>query len=176
MKRILVAIDGSDHTQSCISVAAAIARQQESEVLLIHVVTDDKLSQPAFNAMEAEFADEFSQRTSGMLREISLPMQAEYTSVMLSNQLVVSKVANAIMGEKILEQSIAGLQQMGIESVRTLLLEGDPADCILDSQIRNDCNTIVMGCRGVSRIKGLLLGSVSQSVAHRADCSVIMVK
>jgi nucleotide-binding universal stress UspA family protein len=45
-----------------------------------------------------------------------------------------------------------------------------PADA-LDAQ---DCDLLVVGCRGLHGLKAL--GSVSERVAHRADCSVLVVR
>lgn len=117
------------------------------------MVTDDKPSASTMNAIEVEFADEFAKRTSGKIHEVSLPLQAQYTNTMLSNQAVISGVANSIIGEQILEHALLDLHKSGVTTAITLLVEGNPATCIQDQQQRYDCDTIVLGCRGVGRFK-----------------------
>jgi nucleotide-binding universal stress UspA family protein len=49
------------------------------------------------------------------------------------------------------------------------------ADAILDEAERAEARAIVMGSRGLTGLKSLLLGSVSHAVLQRADRTVIVV-
>jgi nucleotide-binding universal stress UspA family protein len=60
--------------------------------------------------------------------------------------------------------------------VRTLLLEGAPASVIVQRAAQERSDLIVMGTRGLSDIKGFLLGSTSRKVASLAPCPVLVVK
>ena len=60
--------------------------------------------------------------------------------------------------------------------VETLLEQGDYAHEIIEVAKRNDSNVIIMGSRGMSPIKELLLGSVSLKVMHHASCPVMIVR
>jgi nucleotide-binding universal stress UspA family protein len=60
--------------------------------------------------------------------------------------------------------------------VETILEEGDPPKVILDTAKKFNANIIVIGSRGLSQIKELLLGSVSHSVTKDADIPVLVVK
>jgi len=53
---------------------------------------------------------------------------------------------------------------------------GDPAKIIIELANSNDCDLIVMGSRGRSAFKELLLGSVTLKVAHHAKCPVMVVR
>jgi nucleotide-binding universal stress UspA family protein len=55
--------------------------------------------------------------------------------------------------------------------VETILEEGDPPKAILDTAKKFNVSMIVIGSRGLSQIKELLLGSVSHSVAYPASSS-----
>ena len=61
-------------------------------------------------------------------------------------------------------------------TVETILEEGDPPKVILDTAKKFSANIIVIGSRGLSQIKELLLGSVSHSVTKHADIPVLVVK
>ena len=60
-------------------------------------------------------------------------------------------------------------------TVETILEEGDPPKVILDTAKKFSANIIVIGSRGLSQIKELLLGSVSHSVTKHADIQVLVV-
>jgi nucleotide-binding universal stress UspA family protein len=53
---------------------------------------------------------------------------------------------------------------------------GDPARVITDYAKAHDVDEIVMGTRGLSTMKSLVLGSVANKVVHLADRPVLLVK
>ncbi len=53
---------------------------------------------------------------------------------------------------------------------------GDTAKVIVDYARRNRCREIVMGTRGLGRLKGLLMGSIATKVAQLATVPVTLVK
>lgn len=60
--------------------------------------------------------------------------------------------------------------------IKTLLEIGDPAQVIVDVSNKNTYDLIMMGNRGMSTFKELLLGSVSLKVMDHARCPVMIVK
>ena len=60
--------------------------------------------------------------------------------------------------------------------VETLLEQGEYAHEIIEVEKRKDCELIMMGSRGMSPIKELMLGSVSLKVMHHASCPVMVVR
>ena len=77
--------------------------------------------------------------------------------------------------KKILEQAIKRVEDIP-KGVKTEVLEGPPAEAILEiSKTRNN-DLIVMGTRGLGRLSGLLLGSQSQKVIAHAQCPVLLVR
>jgi len=55
-------------------------------------------------------------------------------------------------------------------------LEGPPAEAILNVIEARECDLVVMGTRGLSRLAGLLMGSQSQKVVMHASCPVLLVR
>ncbi|HEV8359963.1 MAG TPA: universal stress protein [Candidatus Thermoplasmatota archaeon] len=53
---------------------------------------------------------------------------------------------------------------------------GKPAERILAAALQEEANFIVMGSRGLSGLRSLVAGSVSNRVAHQAQASVLLVK
>lgn len=59
---------------------------------------------------------------------------------------------------------------------RTEILQGPPAEAILEVAKTRQCDLIVMGSRGLGQFAGLLLGSQSHKVVQHAECPVLIVK
>jgi nucleotide-binding universal stress UspA family protein len=60
--------------------------------------------------------------------------------------------------------------------IKTIIKVGDPAKIITDIANSKNYDLIIMGNRGMSAFKELLLGSVSQKVIHHARCPVMIVR
>ncbi len=73
-----------------------------------------------------------------------------------------------------LDELAADLGEMGIDA-QTSVREGVAADEILAAEDAFDPTTILMGSRGQSPMRRLLLGSVSEAVTARADSNVLLV-
>ena len=67
------------------------------------------------------------------------------------------------------------LRAQGI-SVSETVREGYPASVIEEEACRQKADLIVIGCRGLSGLKHLLLGSIAERVVQRAPCPVLTVK
>jgi len=60
--------------------------------------------------------------------------------------------------------------------IHTELIEGSPAEAIIDVANTRQSELIVMGSRGEGTLAGLLLGSTSQKVVSHAPCPVLVVR
>ena len=78
-------------------------------------------------------------------------------------------------GTELLEQCKKQALQSNVQ-VETVLEQGDYAHEIIEVAKRKDCELIIMGSRGMSPIKELMLGSVSLKVMHHASCPVMVVR
>lgn len=57
-----------------------------------------------------------------------------------------------------------------------LIVEGPPGEKICEVARIEKCEMIIMGSRGRSDLKGLLLGSVAHRVLQQAPCPVLVVR
>lgn len=60
--------------------------------------------------------------------------------------------------------------------VEEVILGGDPAEAIIRYVQEHNIDQIVMGSRGLSDFKGMVLGSVSHKVLARVDVPVTFIK
>lgn len=76
--------------------------------------------------------------------------------------------------EMVLKAAFEAVEKIPGE-VHTEILEGSPAEAILDVANTRKNDLIVMGSRGRGRLTGLLLGSQSQKVVQHSPCPVLIV-
>ncbi|MFP8956934.1 universal stress protein [Natrialbaceae archaeon A-CW3] len=76
--------------------------------------------------------------------------------------------------EEQLTDLAAQLEEWGIET-QVEVRQGDPADEILAAEAAYEPSTILVGSRGHSRLRRLLLGSVSEVLVARAEGNVFLV-
>jgi nucleotide-binding universal stress UspA family protein len=74
--------------------------------------------------------------------------------------------------EQLLGDAKHRAEQRGI-ACRTALREGDPADVLVELAERHGADVLVIGNRGMQR---RVLGSVPNTITHKARCSVLVVK
>ena len=173
-KNILVPTDGSEHSARAVSVAAELASQSGARMVLLHVITDYDVPHAAARFAEVEGI------TEAKTEQYVEPIAAGAPHVTVGRPVGTSGYADkhAVMHDyahRLLSDAKSLATQRGVATVETLTGEGDPAKQILDSATREGVDGIVMGSRGLSDLKGAILGSVSHKVCHDADCTCITV-
>jgi nucleotide-binding universal stress UspA family protein len=92
------------------------------------------------------------------------------------DQVQVDVAVRTAMGRAMLNRAKETANEKGLSSVRTVLTDGDPASTILEQANKGSFDLVILGSRGLSRVKRLLMGSVSQKVSQLSKCSVLVVK
>jgi nucleotide-binding universal stress UspA family protein len=161
-ERILVPLDGSDHSMHALKNAAEMAKNFGAQVTLINVYS---LAQPV---VPTPFA---LSGTSTAVTGPVMPPDASYSEAF-------SRIAEAHRqaGANILAKGKEEAQALWGIQAETLLKEGHAVEEILRTAREGKYNLIVIGARGLSTIKEILLGSVSHGVVIHASCPVLVVK
>jgi nucleotide-binding universal stress UspA family protein len=92
-----------------------------------------------------------------------------------ADELAMAKAIAAI-GDHIAEQAQRRATQAGARNIKIHICAGDIADEILDVAEAENADLLVLGRRGLGRMREVLLGSVSQKVLHHAECTVVIVQ
>ncbi|HET6304957.1 MAG TPA: universal stress protein, partial [Myxococcota bacterium] len=74
--------------------------------------------------------------------------------------------------QQVLERHAEQLRAQGV-AVETVVREGYPATVIQEEAEEQHADLIVIGTRGLSGLKHLLLGSVAERVVQKAPCPVL---
>jgi nucleotide-binding universal stress UspA family protein len=61
-------------------------------------------------------------------------------------------------------------------TIKTLLLQGNPASAILDYNKKEKFDLVIMGSRGLGKFKELILGSVSSKIMHHSPGAVLLIR
>jgi nucleotide-binding universal stress UspA family protein len=93
----------------------------------------------------------------------------------LGNPYYQRSVTNELEhAEEALGRACAAAREHGVPATAEML-EGDAAHEIVELARGRAIDAIVVGSRGLGAMAGVLLGSVSRSVVHGADCPVLVV-
>jgi len=158
MKKILVPIDGSESSKLSIEKAKELAKQFDSELILLHVV-DTFSMQPVLSGAA-------STSSSGM-------PSVGPAAIVLSGQADERAEENA---EQVLESAKASCSVLG-DKVSTVKLAGDPADRIIEYiEDNKGIDLVVMGSQGMSGIRQFFVGSVANKVIKSIDRSILIVR
>ena len=144
LNSILVATDASPAADRALALAIEIAVKHEATLEIVYVVRDLQLPDKLLGMAEME-------NLAGARGE------------------ALMFVAEQVLGDA-RERAKAG----GVREVRTHVGKGDPAGAIIAQAKRREADLIVLGTRGLSKTKELLLGSVSRKVANmcRTNCLI----
>ncbi len=146
IKKILVATDASAASNRAVSMAAYMAACHEAELLILHVIRDMQLPTLLKKAPELE---EFANKREDILRQVA---------------------------ETILYEAEVRAREDGATRVQTAIGTGDPASSIIGFTKRRNIDIIVVGTRGLGKVKELLLGSVSRKITNRAEANCLIVR
>jgi nucleotide-binding universal stress UspA family protein len=158
LRRILLVTDGSSYSQKAAHYLANFPLKEDSEVHVIHVLPPLPSSTLIAYAWPLD-ADLFTPPPSPEAEE-TLRAQAE---------------EEERQAQSLLEKTQKTLSSLDVKTVG-IYKRGDAATEILDYAKSQEIDLIVAGSRGLSRIQGWLLGSVSRKLVHYAQCSVLVVK
>ncbi|CCU79911.1 universal stress protein [Halanaerobium saccharolyticum subsp. saccharolyticum DSM 6643] len=153
MKKILVAVDGSQSAQKAAKKAAELAESLEAEVTLIHVYT------------------ETAQVPVNQFNEVASYLSAETLENVMQQQEDTIKAKR----QEILDQDAEFFKRKGIEPEK-ILVHGDPADEVCDYAEENDFDLIIVADKGHGKVERFLLGSISDKIVRHSKKTVMVVK
>lgn len=172
-KTVLVAVDGSSHAQKALAAAAEIAVKFRARVVLVHTLLRDQAPEDLRRIPEMKGLSKALR--AELLRIERMPVSLAAMGAGDVHIPVPREVLEGL-GQQILKNARAVVTRKGVKNVTTKLESGDPATRLLARAKSERANLIVLGSRGFGRLKGILMGSVSQKVGQLATCACLTVK
>jgi nucleotide-binding universal stress UspA family protein len=168
IKHILVATDGSDKARQAVEIAATIAKSLDARITILHVI---------LHGVRAKEATRLA-RADPLLRRRSIVQERTVVSANDLFQSVQGDLGEAasVLGAVIAENAAEDARSIGAGDVHTRVEPGDYAETILAVAEEIGADMIVVGSRGLGRLAGMVLGSVSQKIVEHAGCSVTVVR
>lgn len=143
--KILLAVDGSKHSEAAIQAVTSKIRKEQAEVLVLQIVEPRIFSTPP--QMAAGYEPEMAEIMKKLFE------QAQET----------------------VDRAGAELRMAGF-NVKTRVAEAEVRSGILDVAAEWHADLIVLGSHGRKGLQRFMLGSVAESVARGAYCSVLIVR
>ena len=172
IKKILVPVDGSAHSVKAAELASDLAVRYGAEIVLLHVLLRGHMPEGLMKAIEIEVG---TQPASGTGHVVNMPQQI-MARVQDKKTTQLSLEALDVIAKYVLSRVTALCRDKGVAKVTQTVEEGNPAKIILGVAESAGVDMIVMGSRGLSDLKGMLLGSVSQKVGQLSTCTCVTVK
>ncbi len=173
LEMIVVATDGSEHSRKAIVLASDLAGKYGSKLAIVNSVASSRVPADLQHMAEVEHMAENPVRINEPVA--SVPLAAAVTTADRETLDASRRIAEA-MAQNITEAGKRLALDNGAKDVSTAVLDGDPATSIVDYAERANADLIVIGSRGLSDFKGLLVGSVSHKVSQLAKCTCVTVK
>lgn len=166
INRVILALDGSECSHLALRYLAHLPLPASvKEIDLLHVLPPPPMAQALALAQTIPM---------GMERAAMLEVQES-----LEIEAIMKEEEES--GREMLNQAVQRLHHLfGAETPHPglvpVLLRGDAFEQIHTYLEDNPSELIVMGSRGLSGVRGWLLGSLSRKLVHGAPCSVLVVR
>lgn len=173
IRNLLLAVDGSETANRATDTAAELAHKLGAGLSIVHVLMHGRPTEELVRMAEVEHLVE-------QARVAALP-KANYAPRTYLELLKVTKdntrdarVITAV-GDQIMARAVARCAELGVEVATRSIRHGDYADEILDAATACAADVVVIGTRGLGRVRSTVLGSVSQKILNHASCNVLTV-
>lgn len=145
LKAILAATDASEAAERAVTVAADLASRYDAKLIILHVIRDMQLPEELRQMARVEH------------------IQGQRMEVL------------TYVGERILRDAEELARRKGAKEVVAVSGEGDPATVVIDEARTRGADLIVIGTRGLGKVEGMFMGSVSRKVTNLAetDCYIV---
>lgn len=144
---VLVPVDFSAHSEAALVYGAELAKCLHQPLLVLHVVHDPGT------------------------------MPGYYGRALKKKQVHRIEDGAALMLDEFMEDVVVRHPELqGLAGLRTLLVKGLPSVRILEVAEQEQASLIVLGTKGLTGLKHLMVGSVAERVVHMASIPVTVVR
>ena len=146
LQRVVVGLDGSEHSRHALSFMASLPLAADTELLLVGVAEKTHFPRSAPSVV----ADQLH----AFVAELDEEEQSRKLQILADAEKTINRKGR----------------------VQLKSVVGNPPDEIVAAAKTTGAQLIVLGSRGIGRLQRLVLGSVSESVLLQSECTVMITK
>lgn len=167
-KNMLLAFDGSEDGMKALEVARSLAENYKASLTVLYAhgePLEHTVSLGMTPKGDSYLFQSQSYLTPGSVSTNVPPIPDEHEGTVVEDDIPIH----------VMNQAKAKLEGTGL-NVTYEKLSGKPVEEISNYAEKNDIDLIIIGNRGISGLKKLVQGSVSQKVTNEVECAVFVVK
>lgn len=172
-KVILTATDGSGQAKKAVRIAAQLAAAHGSRLVVVTVPGHGEVPESLRHMAEVEHLVPPEHVGGTQVENISGNFSVAHGAMTAAQRERVHQV----IAERLVNESVSVARGLGVSGAEGVVESGGPPSARIAARAEQEAaDLVVMGTRGLSDLKGLLLGSVSHRVCQRAACPCMLVK
>ena len=175
MNKILVAIDGAQHSDKTLKSAAEMAKAKNSELVILYACSDAAPSENQLKFAENTYGRKFRNLVNG--RELPTFSVADGDGERsISEYMAAREKLCTLYGTDVLERAVTTARNVGADAVTTRMERGDIVKTILDVAKKETADTIVVGDCQRNKVAQFFAGCTAKDVLKKANCTAVIVQ
>ncbi len=176
ISKILLAYDGSDNARRALGVASEFSHKLEADLFIVHVLMHGRPVEELVRMAEVENIVEQAHYAFSPSPGFTFSPGQVYDYLGRSGTTDQTARVISAVGDQLAASAKSQSEELGAQNVKTSVRSGDYADEILEAAKEQKIDMIVIGSRGLGKIREAVLGSVSQKVLHHTSQTVVTVR
>ena len=171
-KRVLVAVDGTEASNTALEIACALADSYEANLGLLCVVEPDRISDDLIEGAVVEGVlrkDNYDTWYNTTLRDLGSIRASEQQQRGAYIARLGEKIASRIVSE-----AEAYTKDSAAKAIKSFIRWGNVAEEIVKVAKENNADLIIMGHDQQGRLESLIKSSVAQQVERDATCPCLI--
>ena len=163
IKKILYATDLSETAVHAFSYAVSLANMYGASITILHVLTEFPGEQFITNMINTDTWKKIKMRNYSEARDKLIDKKRDY--------IAIKEVLQAFS-----EEVKADEENQTFVTDEILIKDGAPAEIIVQTAIKQNCDLVIMGTHGHGAIAEVLIGSTAKSVIRQSPIPVLVIR
>ncbi|MFC4322100.1 universal stress protein [Litchfieldia salsa] len=170
LKQLLVAYDGSSDSDQALKKAIYLAKKTESELEIVFVEDEKKF------AASVQVEQTNSIPPAAPVLDSTMYPKTQHLPINVEGKAETAPGEDTFKEEEVIFSEANIILASENMKAKTEVLVGQPDKEICDYAQNHNKDMIIIGHRGLSLVKKLVMGSTSEKVVKNANCPVLVVK
>jgi nucleotide-binding universal stress UspA family protein len=163
IKKILYATDLSETAVHSFSYAVSLANMYDAGITILHVLAEFPGEEFIANMINTDTWEEIKNRHYSEARDQLIGKKRDHVAI--------KEVLQAFT-----EEATPDGEDQAFVTDEVLILNGEPAEIIVQTAKKQNCDLIVMGTHGRGGITDVLIGSTAKRVVRQSTVPVLVIR